>query len=671
MTKKIKKNIRAFGGKLIDMDTPQESINEMIRLSEEASLESMSDPTVMGLQVLGSALTNTGMSMASTGLSQAAGAGKGNKVTDFLSKNMGALKALLNGTQIAGSIRANGGELKDLRPTEIEGNELVELPDGEVFKAKGPSHEKGGIPALLPTGTKISSDQVKINGETAAKRREKFLKRISRLEKLLAENPHDKNLKNTLEMARQKTEELNERDMEIQNVLHEAQNRMQQRALGGEIDDTEEEDEDNAFLEYLLSGLSDAEDSEEELLEEDLEEEDDFYDEDPEEDFEEDEEDEEDYFALGGIVKSFPTGGTVKGDKLYNGLNSTLIKGNLQGILRSLGLDLDYDDPNSVRALQKIVGVTTDGKFGKDSYKGVQDYMAKNNIGPYINTPAVTPPGAPDLDATTPLEQPSNSINDLFSTLEIGSPLSSEQAAVANSSITGRTPLDTVEDSDEKPSFLESISDSLGGYSVGDIIGMGAGLMGGYQARKNTLANRAGDTPNINPYKDFGQEALESVDAAMQGLEYSRDRELQDINLDRTGALNRNNRSTRSINTQRALNAMVDSASSSAKGKAHSKFGSQISEMLLRKAQLQNQKDQMVGQGEYLRDTNDRKDRDAFYTQLGEDNQSITTGYQNLGKSLNAGLTREMTAELLSSLSEYFGVDVSAKGFKIGNKKKK
>lgn len=49
-------------------------------------------------------------------------------------------------------------------PIEIEGGEFLQLPDGTLELAKGKSHDKGGIPTLLPQGTKVFSNNLKPEG---------------------------------------------------------------------------------------------------------------------------------------------------------------------------------------------------------------------------------------------------------------------------------------------------------------------------------------------------------------------------------------------------------------------------------------------------------------------------------------------------------------------------
>ena len=53
-----------------------------------------------------------------------------------------------------------------LANSEVEGEETMLSPQGLTFEFKGPSHEKGGIPALLPQGTKVFSKKLKLPKQT-------------------------------------------------------------------------------------------------------------------------------------------------------------------------------------------------------------------------------------------------------------------------------------------------------------------------------------------------------------------------------------------------------------------------------------------------------------------------------------------------------------------------
>ena len=58
---------------------------------------------------------------------------------------------------------------KVIKPNaEVEGNEMVLTPDGNMGKVKGPSHEKGGVKVNLPGGSFVFSKRVKVEGGKSA-----------------------------------------------------------------------------------------------------------------------------------------------------------------------------------------------------------------------------------------------------------------------------------------------------------------------------------------------------------------------------------------------------------------------------------------------------------------------------------------------------------------------
>ena len=198
---------------------------------------------------------------------------------------------------------------------------------------------------------------------------------------------------------------------------------------------------------------------------------------------------------------------------------------------------------------------------------------------------------------------------------------------------------------------------------------MAGSLKGAYTGKKNTLANRASDNPNINYFKNYGKEGLETLKSAKGIFQSIKDSNLEDINRARVSIVKRNNNSARGINTQRALNLASDSKITDAKNKVYQDYATKLSSMLLKQADLENQQDLKVMAGEAQRDLNDRKDKDNFYTQLGIDEQSIATGIQKFGKNLNKGLERKLNAQALSMLSKWFNSEITSDGLKLTGKK--
>lgn len=247
-------------------------------------------------------------------------------------------------------------------------------------------------------------------------------------------------------------------------------------------------------------------------------------------------------------------------------------------------------------------------------------------------------------------------------------PLTRPNSGIQPIDIPNRNPMINDTNSNRGSSILGNI---MGNMSLGDMIGMGGQLYGAFSGRANTLANRRGDTPNINPYRDYGAKGLELARQARQGLDYNRDQTLADLERSRNSMLGRARNSARGINTLRALNLVTDQSVNNSRAKVYSDYNSKLSNMLLGEANMQNQIDERRMSEEYTRDMNDRRDRDNFFSQIRQDNQSIAEGIQRFGKNLNTGKERDMTSQALSALSKYFDVDITASGMTLTNKKKK
>lgn len=69
-----------------------------------------------------------------------------------------------------------GGIYDGISNAEVEKQELMRMPDGGTMQVDGPSHEQGGVPVNIPTGTEIFSDRLKMPGskKTFAKMAEKY-----------------------------------------------------------------------------------------------------------------------------------------------------------------------------------------------------------------------------------------------------------------------------------------------------------------------------------------------------------------------------------------------------------------------------------------------------------------------------------------------------------------
>lgn len=111
---------------------------------------------------------------------------------------------------------ANGGQAE----IEVEGNEILEAPNGEMIQPQGPTHEQGGIPMSVPEGTKIYSDRLGLEGKTMQQRKKHRENTLKRMEKLMDRNPTDVFLKNSYERTKDIAETEDAQDVALMKVAN-------------------------------------------------------------------------------------------------------------------------------------------------------------------------------------------------------------------------------------------------------------------------------------------------------------------------------------------------------------------------------------------------------------------------------------------------------------------
>ena len=390
---------------------------------------------------------------------------------------------------------ASGGEVetpsingKPNIPVEVEGNEVGELPNGQMMQFNGPSHENGGIPVSLPEGTGIYSDRVSIDGKTMAKRKVQRERTKTNLEKKISEG--DYVAKSTLDRYMLTSSKEEQLDMSIQQLLNQQdKSSVDRKAKWGDLVVTTDKDNIDTDTSWT-DGINDVSDG----------------------------------VDISGKLKSKP---------------------------------IDYS----------------------------------------------------------------------------GAGMSSESK--------GKNPQDNSK-------FWSNIFDST--PTVGDLVGMYGNLHSAYAGKKNTLANRLGDTPNINPYEQYGKEGLKTLDESRDFIKQAGDMQRSEIGLSRNTAMKQNRETARSINTMRALDLATQANADRLDMNTYQSEVSQLANMMGKKADLQNQRDSFVMKGEQERDLADRQDRDSFYNSLVKDEQSIGQGLTVLGGSVNDIKERNASMEALNNI---------------------
>lgn len=213
--------------------------------------------------------------------------------------------------------------------------------------------------------------------------------------------------------------------------------------------------------------------------------------------------------------------------------------------------------------------------------------------------------------------------------------------------------LDT-QDNNTKYDWLNSIiGNKNSGMTAGDMVGLFGQLYSTFKPMENTRANRADDTPNINPFLNYGKDALAKMDQSKEYVKQVRDEQNKDLELSRTSAIKRGRNSARGVNTLRALDLATDANANNTKSQIFNQFAQAMQQIYGQEATLENDQDAKVMQGEYMRDLADRQDRDNYFTQMAQDIATKGAGLQHIGKSFNQIKSRNVTNDELDKQLEY------------------
>lgn len=564
---------------------------------------------VKGLNIAGNLAMQYGTSMMNQGMSEGQGVSSGGF-------NWGSLMS--QGIQGAGAYAnaqnsfATGGKVGIPTPIEAEGEEVIETPNGDVSQLKGPSHSEGGIDMIVPSGSEIFSKKLKgSDGKSMAERKIDRERKEAKVEKLLKESPTDMTLKKTLQRTKANNEKVEQSDMMKMQFAKMMADMVQHYALGGVVDS----------------------------------------------------------YAYGGPVgdPQYPNGNPFPEIKYAHGLGFQDFKpyydqfASMTGVKTAPPLDYgskefqdaysDYLQKNSPRKLKKV-----DNIYGNDYLESSKALFSNIGAkGSNTNTPATGSGTNPNIDY--------GAVDKFFGNLPISDdahvsevtnrPYSATPGIVADGSSNKNSGVSGDGSGDEagKYDWLNNIiGGKNGGMTAGDMVGLFGQLYSTFKPMENTRANRAGDTPNINPFLNYGKDALAKMDQSKEYVKQVRDEQNKDLELSRTSAIKRGRNSARGINTLRALDLAADANANNTKSQIFNQFAQAMQQIYGQEATLENDQDAKVMQGEYMRDLADRQDRDNYFTQMAQDIATKGAGLQHIGKSFNQIKSRNVTNNVLDSL---------------------
>lgn len=494
---------------------------------------------------------------------------------------------------------AQGGQVPQNIPVEVEGQEMYEMPNGQMGEFEGPSHENGGIPVALPEGTKVYSDRLKINGKTMADRKDKRERNIAKLEKLLGKTPHDKFLRQSLERQKETAALEEQSDMAMQEQANQQQAQqeqamMQEQMMAGMM-------QDPAMMQQMGMMMYGGKLNK---------------------------------YAYGGepcepgFVKD-ASGNCVPAPREISGvdINKAFRKGGT-GQIEPPGVN-PYDVMSDV--MENTFGNIA---LSKDPYFNTKGGMMPN----LLYNEVIGNKMLPEEDPKNPnkfmnfLNNAVDQTGDFFTGIFDGKGKPKKEKGTKS----------------DKTKSSEGLD-----FTRGDYMGLAGNIYGGLGPMMGTFLNRMETPKNQNFFREYGAEGLRAMQEAQALAAINRDKQLADIKLQEEAGRQRGRNSARGVNTLRALDIAADMGANQAQGQAYNAYAQQMMQMLGQKAQMENQQDQMVMQGETARDLADRQDVDNFYTNLVQNLSSQSELMQKTGRDLNTAQYNKMLLNMSPMFSKY------------------
>ena len=210
------------------LQSPREALAKNDILMSKAELEAQTNPLAMGVEMGTQVLSQLASSGALTKKPDIA-AGVGNNGTQFEGGNFMTPEEQF-AFESQRTVAAMGNPGIPAGEVELEGDEVIQTPNGQVAELKGPSHEQGGIPmevgdpnsALtpdsVPEDSEAFSKRVFKGGKNMADRKMSRERTKESLLSLLDSNKSDIAIKNTVNRKMANLEREEEEDLAFQEM---------------------------------------------------------------------------------------------------------------------------------------------------------------------------------------------------------------------------------------------------------------------------------------------------------------------------------------------------------------------------------------------------------------------------------------------------------------------
>ena len=470
----------------------------------------------------------------------------------------------------------------------VEGNEVVEDPTGQITQYKGNSHEEGGIDAYLRKGSKIFSDRIDLNDKSMQERKMRRERLLAKLEKAKTIRKGDSLTKATYNRMKSVIDMEDNLDLIYQGAMKDKKAPTETFAYGGVTpeDNPFQNDYFNPEVEPFMSDL-------------------------------------------------YWTKKLSQVNPLLNNmeLNDPAVRNYYRP---TVGIDPNPNPNINVNALK----VMEQGQYNTLMPPTEQFGVGRKDV----ETPYPIVSGGDRLltdqmySNNFKREKPGWANRGQYTEGSILNPMpSGADRFPMPDLITSTTPKRDISKNIESIQNLgkEEDTNPFSQYTTGDILGMSSTAFGAFAPLLTTIANRLGDKTEVNSMKDYGTQGLRTQRKAGQYITQQRDKNLMDVMLSKQSAMNSNRNTARGVNTLRALDIANQSNSDNAVQNIYSTFAAQMMQHLGQTSALQDKRDEVVMTGEDVRRERNVQNRDNYFTQLNKDFSNISTIGQKLGSDLN------------------------------------
>ena len=203
-----------------------------------------------------------------------------------------------------------------------------------------------------------------------------------------------------------------------------------------------------------------------------------------------------------------------------------------------------------------------------------------------------------------------------------------------------------------KSGFKDFLGNSL--PYLGDAMGIVGNIQAGLSNQKAVNQAKAMRTPEVNHFKDFGKDALQTIDDSKKYARQMGEIARGDIELQRQAATGRNRESATGINTQRALDLAGQAQTNRLDLASYAQESAQLQQIMGEQSRMESMRDQMVMAGEGARDMRERDTNDNINNMQLRADQAKANALTNTGKAVGDMFERNATMGAMNSVFTNF-----------------